>query len=268
MRVGADIYIGGDFRVASNGPANYVAKWDGTAWRSLGTGPANGMNGRVNALAVAPNGDVYAGGDFTQAVGIAANRVARWDGMAWSPLGTGVAIGSMFPSGIYAVAVAANGDVYVGGIFAQAGGIAANGAAKWDGTAWSPLGTSTNGFVQALTFGVNGKLYAGGSFSATGDGSKVMVNFGIYDPSILLATATAQTTPAAQLFPNPAHGTATLRLPAGTACQLLTLSEALGRTVRQYPAPASAEAVLDLRGLPAGTYLVRCGQVTQRLVVE
>ena len=48
----------------------------------------------------------------------------------------------------------------------------------------------------------------------------------------------------------------------------LLLTDALGRRVRRYPAPAGPEATLDLRGLPAGVYVVGCGQVTQRLVVE
>ena len=48
----------------------------------------------------------------------------------------------------------------------------------------------------------------------------------------------------------------------------LLLTDALGRIVRRYPAPAGPDAVLDLRGLPAGVYVVGCGQVTQRLVAE
>ena len=48
----------------------------------------------------------------------------------------------------------------------------------------------------------------------------------------------------------------------------LLLTDALGRIVRRYPAPAGPDATLDLRGLPAGVYVVGCGQVTQRLVVE
>lgn len=95
-----------------------------------------------------------------------------------------------------------------------------------------------------------------------------MAHFGIYDPNASLATKASAATPAAQLFPNPAHGTATLRLPAGTPRLPLTLTDALGRTVRRYPAPAAPETELDLRGLPAGVYVVRCGQLSQRLVME
>jgi hypothetical protein len=173
-----------------------------------------------------------------------------------------------------ALGVAPNGDVYVGGVFPQAGGALANNVAKWNGTVWSNLGTGLlyggTTFVYALIVVGNGNVYIGGDFAATGDGSKAMVNFAVYDPSApLLGTkSSAHAAPAAQLFPNPAHGTATLRLPATAPRQPLTLTDALGRTVRRYPAPASVEAELDLRGLPAGTYVVRCGEYSQRLVVE
>jgi len=82
------------------------------------------------------------------------------------------------------------------------------------------------------------------------------------------------------LFPNPAHRTVTLTVPAALLRQagLYTLSDALGRTVRQRfitPAPGTAaetRAELDLLDLPAGVYVVRllssAGPLTQRLVIE
>jgi hypothetical protein len=87
------------------------------------------------------------------------------------------------------------------------------------------------------------------------------------DPT-LTATTTGRPLISAQLFPNPAHGTATLRLPAGTTPASLTLTDALGRPVRRYPAPVSPEATLDLHGLPAGLYLLRGAGPAQHLVVE
>jgi hypothetical protein len=172
------------------------------------------------------------------------------------------------------LALAANGDLYAGGYFVQAGGVAASHLAKWNGTAWSPLGTGisvgASGLrieLPAIAVGPDSKVYVGGNFTSVGDGSKIMVGFGIYDPNAPLATKGANAAPAA-FYPNPAHGSATLRLPAGAPRLPLTLTDALGRTVRRYPAPATAEAVLDLRGLPAGAYVLRCGQVSQRLAVE
>ncbi len=261
-----DVFAGGSFAQAGGVAANSIARWNGTAWAPLGTGPANGVNYFVTALAAAGNGDVYVGGRFGQAGGASANRIARWNGTAWSPLGTGPANG--LDADVLALAVAGNGDVYAGWERSLAGGFATNHIGKWNGTVWSSLGTGLNGGVGALALGPTGQVYAGGSFATTGDGSKVTVHFAVYDPNLPLATAAAPSVAPAVLFPNPAHGAATLRLPPGAPRRPLTLSDALGRVVRRYPAPAGAEAVLDLRGLPAGAYVVRCGQVSQRLVVE
>ena len=51
---------------------------------------ASGVNNTVRALAVLPNGDLIAGGDFTTAGGTTVNSIARWNGAAWSALGAGM----------------------------------------------------------------------------------------------------------------------------------------------------------------------------------
>ena len=62
MAGNGDVYTGGDFTTVAAGlPASGVAKWNGTAWNSLGTG----LNGSVYALAVGPSDQLNAGGDFT-----------------------------------------------------------------------------------------------------------------------------------------------------------------------------------------------------------
>jgi GH25 family lysozyme M1 (1,4-beta-N-acetylmuramidase) len=48
-------------------------------WSSLGTGISNGVDGRVDALAVVGN-EVVVGGEFTSAGEVSANRVARFNG--------------------------------------------------------------------------------------------------------------------------------------------------------------------------------------------
>ncbi|HLK97953.1 MAG TPA: hypothetical protein VK364_09310, partial [Hymenobacter sp.] len=132
-------------------------------WNSLDVdapGLQNGVNGEVYALAVSGT-DVYVGGYFNQAGGIAANKVAKWDGTSWSSLGTGTANG--VDRTVFALVVSGT-DVYVGGEFNRAGGVAANYVAKWDGTAWSSLGTGLNGSARALA--VSGSdLYVGGTFT-------------------------------------------------------------------------------------------------------
>src|SRR3954447_20956183 len=120
---GNDIFVGGDFLKLdsknSGFPANNVAHWTGRRWEPLGTGAANGVTGGfVNAIAV--DGDnVYVGGGFTAAGGQPANRIARWDGTAWSPLGTGVTntapTTTLTPEA--RALLAAGGKLLVGGTF-------------------------------------------------------------------------------------------------------------------------------------------------------
>ncbi|TWT45101.1 hypothetical protein RAS1_15220 [Phycisphaerae bacterium RAS1] len=60
--------------------------------------------------------------------------------------------------------------LYVGGVFATAGGMPVNYIGKWTGSTWSPLGNGMNfgGAVTALTVFDDGSgpaLYAGGHFT-------------------------------------------------------------------------------------------------------
>src|SRR5690606_32420566 len=68
----------------------------------------------------------------------------------------------------YAMVPAADGSVYVGGEFTEAGGTPANGVAWWDGAAWHALGDGVDGEVHALAFGPDGTLYVGGNFDTAG----------------------------------------------------------------------------------------------------
>ncbi len=56
-----------------------------------------------------------------------------------------------------------NGELLVGGDFANAGAIPASFMASWDGFSWSALGDGTSDDVHALTV-FEGKLIAAGKF--------------------------------------------------------------------------------------------------------
>ena len=109
--------------------------------------------------------NLYAGGYFTTAGGVTANDIAKWDGSAWSALGSG-----MDGCDVNALAVSGT-NLYAGGDFTTAGGVTANNIAKWDGSAWSALGSGMNGYsVYALAVsGTN--LYAGGYVHHGGRGA-------------------------------------------------------------------------------------------------
>ena len=159
-----DLYVGGNFITAGGITANGVAKWDGVSWSNLGSGIAiSSLLYKVACLAVY-NGELYAGGNFDNAGGSTVNRIAKWDGTTWSPVGTGVSGGSSV--GVFSFAVY-NGELYAGGTFTNAGGIPANGIAKWNGTTWSAVGTGVNAGVYTLLVH-NNELYAGGNFTTAG----------------------------------------------------------------------------------------------------
>ena len=142
----------GDITFAGAYTVNPAGQIGGTqygpcAWTNLGSG----MNDLVYALAH-DGTDLYAGGQFTNAGGVAANRVAKWDsaGGTWTNLGSGME---------YVVkALAHDGtDLYAGGRFTTADGVAANYVAKWGPTTIDfggvapPSGSSTGGFPVVIS---------------------------------------------------------------------------------------------------------------------
>jgi len=187
---GQSLYAGGQFNLISDGVyVTNIARWNepSESWMSLG-GFA-GMNHWVRALAVFDDGlgsgpALYAGGWFTTAGGVPANRIAKWnaDTETWSPLSSGMSGGSQTSVNVLTVYDDGLGDgpaLYAGGDFSVAGGVNANCIAKWDGAVWSALGSGTSGggttgaSVHALTefddgMGGGPALYAGGQFTIAG----------------------------------------------------------------------------------------------------
>ncbi len=119
------------------------------------------------------------------------------------------------------------------------------------------------------------KLYVTGSFKSgvIDFGSTTLTHTGMsYDENIYIAQLgigpnglpTQSSALPLTLAPNPAHHTATL---SGATAPTATLIDGLGRVVRTWPL-APGPSTLDLRGLPAGLYVVRAGGATRRLVVE
>jgi hypothetical protein len=166
---GPVLYSGGFFTGAGAAAADNIARWDGSSWSALGS--RLGLNEVVFALAVHDDGGgpaLHAGGTFTSAGGVTVNRIAKWDGSIWSPLGSGVT------GVVHALAVYDDGGgpaLHAGGTFTSAGGVEASRIARWDGSTWSALGGGMNGAVGVLTAyddGSGSALYAGGSFSSAG----------------------------------------------------------------------------------------------------
>ena len=134
-------------------------------WASMGGLP--GASHPIVALLTDDAGNLYAGGQFTSIGDTPANRIAKWDGTDWSPLGSGVK-----GRGVEVSAMAfLDADLYVGGTFTLAGDKTVNHIAKWDGEEWSPLGTGmdSNHSIWISSLAVSGtNLYAAGWFDTAG----------------------------------------------------------------------------------------------------
>lgn len=170
-RPNGNLVAGGLFTSAGGTAVGYIAEWNGGSWDAMNGGVdypvAIGSVSPISALLTLPNGEVVAGGRFSTAGGIAASCIARWNGTSWSPFGSGIPLlgFAYFWNPVMALTRLPNGDLVAGGLITQAGGVPANGVARWNGTSWSAMGTGLSGSVHALTTLANGQVMASGRLS-------------------------------------------------------------------------------------------------------
>lgn len=161
--LGSDNEIGASLNVqtAISNASRIAQRSAAGVWSNLSTG----ANSNVWALLWASDGKLYAGGEFTTIGGVAANRIAYWDGSAWNAMGTGQAGAG---SGVFSIVEGPDGSIYAAGDGTGFGGVANTaGLARWNGSAWSSITAagSANNDVLSLIFGPGGNLIAGGDFT-------------------------------------------------------------------------------------------------------
>jgi trimeric autotransporter adhesin len=142
----------------------YQTSFTQNTWTTFGTG----FNHEIYCFAEY-QGNLIVGGTFDTVGGSVIKRIAKWNGTAWSGLGSGIT-GGLLGIGTVRALTVYNGELIAGGYFKIAGGDSVNYIAKWNGTAWSPLGSGMSGaapYVEALAV-FNNELYAGGTFDSSG----------------------------------------------------------------------------------------------------
>ena len=136
-------------------------------------------SGEIYAV-VAYGTDIYVGGDFSNAGGIYAKNIAKYDSTTniWYGLVDSVTkvngVNGIVRA-LYLGATSGDNGLYAGGNFTEAGGITVNNVARWSlsGLNWFSLTDSTfgvigtDGPVYALTSD-NSDLYVGGTFTTAG----------------------------------------------------------------------------------------------------
>lgn len=242
------LYVGGNFDEAGDTTANRIATWNGTNWRTLGSG----TSGFVEAIAISPT-EVFIGGNFAIAGGQTVNRIARWNKTteSWSSLDNGVnnITNSLLHDGTY---------LYAAGAFDIANidatnRIIVNNIARWSTTeGWQALGTNTNVGVDIKintirfasdTDGIN-KLYAGGNFTTAGAINASNTAEWVSDNILSTPDYQDQTV---FLYPNPTTGI--IQLPLEKKWKLITIS---GKVIEE-----GQSTTLDISDYSSGIYFLK-----------
>ena len=158
---GGGLVVGGRFTLIGGQFAARVARWDAGAWSPLGTGVGQVAGDAVHEVEELSNGDVVAAGQFSQAGGLSAANIARWNGFAWGPMGSGI------QGTVFALAALPGGHAVAGGSFETASGALVNNVTRWNGSAWTPLGPGVQGTVLAVE-PFEGGFVAGGFITSAG----------------------------------------------------------------------------------------------------
>ncbi|MBI5363919.1 MAG: hypothetical protein HZA53_12120 [Planctomycetes bacterium] len=171
---GDELYVGGAFATAGGSACANLARWNGSAWSSVGGGVTNGAYTRVEALATWNDGSstaLYVGGAFLTAGATPARNVARWNGVSYAPLAAGM------DREVISLAAWDDGNgsaLYAAGYLQQTGAQYPylNGTGQWNGTSWSELtGENASGTpvlaLATLDLGAGPELCMGGRINGT-----------------------------------------------------------------------------------------------------
>lgn len=158
------LYAGGAFtNCAGVANADYIAKWNGSAWTAVGQ-PVQGAAAITGVFCMAFDhaGNLYIGGNFTNWADIAnADYFVKWNGTSYS------AVGSGGTGAVQTIAIDSQDNIYIGGEFTNwAGDGNADYLAWWNGSAWAAVrATALNSFVYTMIFTADDILYLTGIFT-------------------------------------------------------------------------------------------------------
>jgi hypothetical protein len=173
-----DLYVVGDFTHAGGVEVSYVARWDGSTWSDVGGGVSMIGGGPTGLRGVdAHNGKLVIVGALDFAGGVEATNIAQWDGVVWSPLGSGSDPYDNWTGWRQAAHSVASykGLLYVGADFDDTVGDAAEVLAVWDGVSWEAVDNGLEGpqwpvgpnirDLEVAGEGVTASLLMGGNFN-------------------------------------------------------------------------------------------------------
>jgi hypothetical protein len=211
------LYAGGRFGNLDNIAAadNVAYLPQGGTWHAMGSsggGPTCDCALDAFVRGLATNGtDVFVGTEGSNVAGIAqADHVAKWNGSAWSALGSNTGgTDGWFPAATNIYGLASVGSsVFATGTFQNANGDArADNVAWFDGTKWQPMGSNGAGNGPWVGEGsalavVERQLYAAGNFTSAG-GDPQAQSAASFALTQVIAYPTPTVTPGPSAVPTP-----------------------------------------------------------------
>lgn len=254
-----DLYAGGEFTNAGGVSVNNIAKWDGTSWSDVGGGVQYTGATTVSTMHIFGS-DLYVGGTFDQAGATPVMNIAKWDGSGWTDVGGGVQYTGATTVSTLSMTVFEN-ELIVGGTYDISGSISSNFISKWNGTAWSVLGTGMNNTVYTVET-MNDTLYAGGFFTTAGDNFTLFVAQWSQSPTHVSSLGGNEMKEAFfNMYPNPVDDHLVLILKPdfvkGNETEFdLLLTDLTGREVMKQE-NINAEIFFNRETIPPGLYLYK-----------
>lgn len=132
---GPALYVGGDFTTAGGVPAPSIARWNGSEWSAVGAGFTNSGvdHAFVADLVVYDDGSgpaLFAVGRFTASGSTPLQNIARWDGVSWTSVDTG--LDAFANAACLWTPPGEPTSLYIGGVFSNSGTTSASRIAHWE----------------------------------------------------------------------------------------------------------------------------------------
>ncbi|MCG3167014.1 MAG: hypothetical protein POELPBGB_02797 [Bacteroidia bacterium] len=156
-----ELYVAGFFEHAGGISTRGIARWDGTAWDSVGGPGLNLSPGFAGRALETYNHELYLAGGFDLVNGLAAKRIAKWNGSVWDSIGAFSTTSDFHTLSVY------NNKLYVGGKMTINNSTAEHFIYRWDNAAWDTVGYGLNGVPSSMTV-YNNELYALDGFDTAG----------------------------------------------------------------------------------------------------
>ncbi len=168
VQANGGVVLGGSFTEINGIVRNRVARLNANGTLDTVFDPGLGANAVVRALALQADGRVLVGGGFSSVAGVLRSRIARLDtnGLLDSSFDPGAGANSA----VFSLALQADGQILLGGLFNNVGGAARSGIARLNAngsldSSFAP-GTGADDQVAVIVQQADGRILLGGIFTS------------------------------------------------------------------------------------------------------